>query len=51
MRLTGSSPTSLKVGTFGSTARRSGAATTIGISRPSRMKGRAEGRLSKMIGT
>src|SRR5689334_559601 len=51
MRLTPSKPTSLKVGTLGSTARRVGAATTIGISRPSLMKGRAEGRLSKIIGT
>ncbi len=49
MRFTGSSPTSLKVGTLGSTARRCGAATTIGTSRPSLMKGSAEGRLSKMI--
>jgi hypothetical protein len=51
MRFTGSSPTSLKVGVFGSSARRCGAATTMGISLPLLMKGSAEGRLSKMIGT
>ena len=51
MRFTGSRPTSLKVGTFGSTARRCGAATTIAISRPSLMNGSAEGMLSKTIGT
>ena len=41
----------MKVGTFGSTASRCGAATTIGTSRPSLMKGSADGRLSKMIFT
>ena len=41
----------MKVGTLGSAARRCGAATTIGTSRPSLMKGSADGRLSKMIGT
>jgi hypothetical protein len=52
MRLTGSRPTSLKVGTLGNCARRCGAATTMGISlRLSLMKGSAEGMLSKMIGT
>jgi hypothetical protein len=51
MRFTGSRPTSLNVGTLGSCARRCGAATTIGTSRPSLMKGSAEGRLSKIIGT
>jgi hypothetical protein len=51
MRFTGSRPTSLKVGTFGSAARRWGADTTIGISRPLVMKGIAEGMLSNMIGT
>ena len=51
MRLTGSSPTSLKVGTLGSWASRCGAATTMAISLPSRMKGSADGMLSKMIGT
>src|SRR5438105_5189653 len=51
MRLTGSRPSSLKVGTFGSAARRSGAATATATSRPSLTKGRADGRLSKIIGT
>ena len=41
----------MNVGTFGSTARRCGAATAMAIRRPSLMKGRAEGRLSKIIGT
>ena len=49
--MTGSRPTSLKVGMLGSTARRCGAATTIATSRPSLMKGSADGRLSKIIGT
>ncbi|MNU08553.1 hypothetical protein D3C72_2546460 [compost metagenome] len=51
MRFTGSKPTSLNVGTSGSEARRCGAATAIAIRRLSLMKGRAEGRLSKIIGT
>ena len=41
----------MKVGTFGSAARRCGADTTIGIRRPLWMKGMAEGMLSNMIGT
>src|SRR6476469_3217569 len=51
MRFTGSSPISLKVGTLGRPGTRCGAATTIGISRLSLMKGKADGRLSKIIGT
>src|SRR5438067_6201534 len=51
MRFTGSRPASLKVGTLGSMGMRSGAATASAMRRPSLMKGRAEGRLSKMIGT
>ena len=51
MRFTGSKPTSLKVGTLGNTAKRWGAATTMGTKRLSLMNGKAEGRLSKIIGT
>ena len=43
MRFTGSSPTSLKVGTSGNCASRCGAATTMAMSRPSLMKGSADG--------
>src|ERR1700740_2106921 len=51
MRFTGSRATSLDVGTLGTRFSRWGAATTMGIRRPSLMKGSAEGRLSKIIGT
>src|SRR6218665_1967272 len=51
MRFTGSRPSSLNVGTFGKAATRWEDATTIGTRRFSLMNGRAEGRLSKTIGT
>ena len=51
MRLTGSKPASLKVGTAGSCGSRCGAATTMGTSWPDWMKGRAEGRLSNTMAT
>jgi hypothetical protein len=41
----------LKVGTLGRAATRWGAETTMGISLPALMKGSAEGRLSKIMGT
>ena len=51
MRLTGSRPTSLKVGVSGRSFRRCGAATTMGTSLPVLMKGSDDGTLSKMMGT